>query len=71
MMSDFSCKFDSNHTCTDNRDVFCFINLLGESCEVVLASSDSIKTVTLNWVVIGEASTDDKNIEVKSAPLSI
>ena len=71
MMSDFSCKFDSDNTSTDNRYVFCFINLLGESCEVVLAGSDSINSVTLNWVVIGEASTDDKYVEVKSAPLSI
>ena len=70
-MSDFSCKFDSDNTSTDNRYVFCFINLLGESCEVVLAGSDSINSVTLNWVVIGEASTDDKDIEVKSSPLSI
>ena len=70
-MTDFSCKFDSNNTCTDYSYIFCFVDLLGESSKVVLAGSDSINSVTLNWVVVGEASTDDKDIEVKSSPLSI
>jgi len=71
VMTDFSCKFDSNNTCTDYSYIFCFVDLLGESSKVVLAGSDSINSVTLNWVVVGEASTDDKDIEVKSSPLSI
>jgi hypothetical protein len=70
-VSNFSSKFNSYYTCTDNCNVFSFIYLLGESSEVVLASSHSIHSFALNWSVVGKPSAHHKNVEVKSPSLSI